>query len=68
MLAGSAEYLCHRYDLDVPEWVADHRFRLPHLEGFYPEPPETRLARCPRSAPEFLSLNLIFEARNLITL
>ncbi|GEM_PF-1429188 len=68
MLAGSAEYLCHRYDLDVPEWVADHRFQLPHLQDFYPENPATRFARCQRAAPEFLSLNLIFEARNLITL
>jgi hypothetical protein len=70
LLAGTAEYLCHRYDLDVPEWVSDPRYRLRDLwdvEG-YLNPRETLYRRVQRSEPEFLSRNVVFEARNLITL
>jgi hypothetical protein len=69
LLAGAAEYLCNRYDLDLPAWIDDPRYTLPFLYEMWPcLQPETRFRRVQRAAPEFLKRNLIFEARNLITL
>ena len=72
LLAGVAEYLCRRYDLDLPDWIYDPQFRLPALwdpvEDIFPDSRGTRYRRCQRSEPEFLSRNVVFEARNLITL
>jgi len=72
VLAGTAEFFCRRYDLDMPDWIDDPAYRLPQLTDWYdevfPELRLSRLRRCQRAAPEFLSRNLIFASRNLITL
>jgi hypothetical protein len=69
LLAGAAEYLCNRYDLDLPVWIDEPRYRMPILFEMWPRLQwETRFRRVQRSAPEFLKRNLVFEARGLITL
>lgn len=72
LLAGVAEYLCRRYDLDLPSWIDDSQYCLSELW----DPVEdvcfalraSRYRRCKRAEPEFLRRNIVFEARNLITL
>ena len=69
VLAGTAEFLCERYDLDLPAWIDDPRYTLPALFEFWPcLPAETKFRRVQRSAPAFLKRNLVFDPRNLITL
>jgi hypothetical protein len=72
LLAGSAEYLCDRWELDMPDWIGDPQYRMPELTDFgvarLLDLRETRFRRCQRAAPQFLKRNLIFEARNLIVL
>ena len=72
LLAGVAEYLCRRYDLDLPGWIDDSRFCLhalwDPLEDICPDLRLTRYRRCQMSEPEFLRRNVVFEARNLVTL
>ncbi len=72
LLAGVADYLCRRYDLDLPGWIGDPRYCLQALwdplEDICPDLRPTRYRRCQMSEPEFLRRNVVFEARNLITL
>ena len=72
LLAGVAEYLCRRYELDLPGWICDPRYYLAELwdpvEVLCPDLRVSRYRRCQRSEPEFLRRNVVFEARNLITL
>jgi hypothetical protein len=69
LLAGAAEYLCGRYDLDLPEWIDDPSFTMTTLYEFWPSLNQTRrFRRVQRAAPEFLRRNLVFQARDLITL
>jgi hypothetical protein len=77
MLAGSAEYLCHRYKLPVPGWTEEPQYFLvgrseyiPLVDVWVPWPwpeveGEERWAQTPE---EFQRRGLCFEARNLITL
>jgi hypothetical protein len=72
LLAGAAEYLCRRYDLDLPDWIDDPQYVLPEIYDFWgditPEVRAMRFRRVQRSSPEFLKRNVVFEARNLIVL
>lgn len=71
LLAGAADYLCTRYDLDLPDWIDDEQYCLSCLCDWTLDLPElrsTRFRRCQRADPVFLKRNLIFEARGLIRL
>jgi hypothetical protein len=72
MLAGAAEYLCHRYDLKVPAWVYEPQYYMPELDDFWvfflDDSTKAKQRRASHVEPEFRNRNLIFEARNLITL
>lgn len=72
LLAGAAEYLCRRYDLDLPDWIDDPQYVLPEIYDFWgditPEVRAMRFRRVQRSSPEFLKRNVVFEARNLTVL
>jgi hypothetical protein len=77
MLAGAAEYLCHRYGFPVPSWTEEPQFFLsgrfeflPLVDLWVPWPwfesrGESDWERIPE---EFRRRGLYFEARNLITL
>lgn len=77
VLAGAAEYLCHRYKLPVPSWTEEAQFYLdgrwefiPLVDVWVPWPyfessAEEEWERIPE---EFRRRGLYFEARSLITL
>ena len=71
MLAGAAEYLCSRYNLEAPDWIDDSRYVLPALRDYWadvlPVSRDHLFRRCQRAEPEFLKRNLVFEALSLIT-
>jgi hypothetical protein len=77
VLAGAAEYLCHRYELLVPAWTENSQYFLtgrwefvPLVDVWAPWPwfegaGEDEWERTPE---EFRRRGLYFRARNLITL
>jgi hypothetical protein len=72
LLAGVGEYPCTRYSLPVPESVHDPQYTLPEprdlWEDLCPDMEETRQGRIERSPEVLLKRNVVYEARNLITL
>lgn len=72
LLAGVAEYLCQRYSLPVPSWVNEPEFFLDRRwdpwEDLCPDVEEFRPERVEYSEECFLKRNVVYEARNLITL
>ena len=72
LLAGAAEFLCTEFGLLIPQWVSDPQYTLP--EPFEPygwmyvgETEEQHQARIAEAHPLFLKHNVVFAARNLIT-
>jgi len=77
VLAGSAEYLCHRYKLPVPSWTEEPRYFLsgrfefvPLVDVWVPWPwfEESGEDEWEQVPDEFRRRGLCFAARNLITL
>ena len=72
LLAGAAEYLCHRYGLSVPAWTEESAYTLAEVwdpwEDILPSLEASRPDRIARTPPEFLHRNVVYEARNLIAL
>lgn len=72
LLAGVAEYLSERYRLPVPEWVHEAQYTLPEIwdpwEDICPDLEKFRQSRIDRTPEAFLKRNVVYEARNLITL
>lgn len=73
LLAGAAEFLCEEFQLPVPAWVHDARYRLeePWEPGSWMwagATEEENKRRWSRAHPALLRHNVIFESRDLITL
>lgn len=72
LLAGIAEFLCTEFGLPVPAWVNEPEYFLDEMwdpwEDLAPHLERTRPERIERSHPIFLKRNIVYEARNLITL
>jgi len=77
MLAGAAEYLCHRYGLPTPSWLEELQYFLdgrwqflPLVDVWVPWPwfKESDESQWENIPEEFRRRGLYFEARNLITL
>lgn len=72
VLAGTAEYLSQEFGLRIPAWVNEPRYFMPEMwdaseaMGFGTE--EGREARKQTTPQAFLRRNVVFQARNLITL
>jgi len=70
MLAGAAEYLSRRFNLEVPDWVNRPEFFLDQewdiLSEVLPDVEQYREERRARADEAFLRRNVIFESRNLI--
>lgn len=72
LLAGVAEFLCAEFNLEAPAWIKEPEFFLSEMwdpwEDICPDVREFRDERIARSHKAFLRRNVVYEARNLITL
>jgi hypothetical protein len=72
LLAGAAEFWCREFDLQVPAWTEDPQYFLSEpwmpWSEFLADDPEV-VARLRAAAdPAFLRRNILFAARNLISI
>jgi hypothetical protein len=74
MLAGTAEFLCHRFGYEVPAWTEKPEYFLAEERSCFEDflAPSVlaglKATHVRRSSPEFLRRNLILPTRSLIHL